>query len=344
MTQEQDTTKRKSFKHLTEEKRGQIEILLKFKIPKSRIAEMVGIARSTLYREIERGMVQQMDSELRIYRRYFADAGQRVYESRRQNSRPPLKLMKAHAFIAYAEDQILRNKQTPDPICGKARRCHLYDEMVCAKTLYNYIDQGLLKVRNIDLPVRVKRKAKQEKKRKRRRAYGMSIGERPISADAREDFGHWEIDTVIGKAENASVLLTLDERKTRYRHIVKIRGRTAKAVGEGLRQIQQQYGENFQKVFRSITSDNGSEFSDLPAQLPGVPVYYAHPYSSFERGTNERQNELIRRFIPKGRSLDGVSPDAVQRVQNWINALPRKIFHYASADELFSTVLFDIAI
>lgn len=105
-----------------------------------------------------------------------------------------------------------------------------------------------------------------------------------------------------------------------------------------------QYGERFPRVFRSITSDNGSEFAALPEQLPETTIYYAHPYSSYERGLNEKQNSLIRRFFPKGRSLDGVPPDAVQRVQDWVNLFPRKAFRYASPDSLFRTVLFDIAI
>ena len=140
------------------------------------------------------------------------------------------------------------------------------------------------------------------------------------------------------------MLLTLDERTTRYRHIIKISSRSAKAVEEGIRQLQVSYGERFQSVFRSITSDNGSEFTSLPQLLPSTPIYYAHPYSAYERGLNEKQNSLIRRFFPKGRSLDGVSPDAIQRVQDWINRMPRKSFSYASATELFQTVLFDIAI
>lgn len=100
----------------------------------------------------------------------------------------------------------------------------------------------------------------------------------------------------------------------------------------------------FSHIFKSITSDNGSEFSTLPSILPQTTIYYAHPYSSFERGTNEKQNSLVRRFFPKGKSFDDVSDQAIERVEFWINHLPRKIFHYSSASDLFSRVLFDIAI
>lgn len=118
--------------------------------------------------------------------------------------------------------------------------------------------------------------------------YGLSIDERPEEINNREEFGHWEIDTVVGKQESATVLLTLDERTTRYRHVIKIANRSAQAVEDGIRQLQEIYGERFQAVFRSITSDNGSEFSSLPQVLPNAPIYYAHPYSSYERGLNEK--------------------------------------------------------
>lgn len=100
----------------------------------------------------------------------------------------------------------------------------------------------------------------------------------------------------------------------------------------------------FSSVFRSITSDNGSEFASLPQTLPKMSIYYAHPYSAYERGLNEKQNPLLRRFFPKSRSLDGVSPDAVQKVQKWINRFPRKALGFTSPYEILQTVLFDIAI
>ena len=243
MTQEQYTTGKRTFQHLTKEKRAQIEILLRQGLPKTQIAEAVGIARSTLYRELDRGTVEQMDSELRVHRIYFGDTGQRVYEENRKNSRPPLKLMKAQKFILYAEQMMLQDKMAPDPLCGRARLEGNFDEIVSAKTLYNYIDQGLLRVKNIDLPLRVRRKRKTYRLRKHRRCYGESIDERPVDVENRERFGHWEIDTVIGSADSSEVLLTLDERMTRKRHIVKLPAKTAKAVEEGLKQLRKEYGK-----------------------------------------------------------------------------------------------------
>lgn len=344
MTQRQYTTKRREFQHLTSEKRAQIEILLRAGISKVQIARMVGISRSTLYNELKRGTVEQMDTNLRPYKRYFGDAGQRTYEEHRKNSRPPLKLVQACEFVKYAEQQILEEKLAPETICGAARRSGKFKVIVCAKTLYNYIDQRLLKVRNLDLLLKLRRKPAAHRDRQHKKLFGLSIEERPEAVNNREEFGHWEIDTVVSKRESAPVLLTLDERMTRYRHIIKIPSRSAEAVKQGIQQLQQIYGDRFSSVFRSITSDNGSEFSKLPEILTETLIYYAHPYSSYERGLNEKQNSLIRRFFPKGRPLDGVSPNAVQRVQDWVNRFPRKAFAFASANEFFHAVLFDIAI
>ena len=120
MSQKDYITKIRKFKHLTKEKRAQIEILLRRSVPKVEIAKETGIAHSTLYDELKRGTVEQMNSEL-WYRVYFYDVGQRVYGEHRRNSRNRLKFVKAYAFLQYAEEQILRKKLSPDAACGRAR-------------------------------------------------------------------------------------------------------------------------------------------------------------------------------------------------------------------------------
>ena len=343
MAQNKYTTNRK-YRHLTREKRAQIEVLLQLKLPKSRIAREVGIARSTLYNELARGTVQQLGRNLEPYTRYFGDSGQRVYEHRRRNSHCPIKLPKAKKFVSFAIKQILTKHLAPDTICGLAREKGCFTEMVCSKTFYNYIERGLLKARNIDLTLKVKSKQHRKGHPQHKRLYGLSIEARPQVVNRREEFGHWEIDTVVGRKELQSVLLTLDERTTRFRHIIKIPGRSTRAVEQGLKTLRELYGEQFSQVFRSITSDNGSEFASLPQLLPTIPIYYAHPYSAYERGLNEKQNSLIRRFLPKGRSFDVVADEQIREIQDWINQLPRKSFHYSSPEELFQTVLLDLAI
>ena len=344
MSQKNYSTKGRRFKHLTKEKRAQIEILLRQKTSKAEIARLLGIARSTLYNELHRGTVEQMSSELTVHRTYFHDVGQRVYEEHRCNSRQPLKIMKAYDFIQYAEEKLRVEKLSPDVICGRARREGCFKEIVSTKTLYNYIDQCLLKVRNIDLPLRVKRKTKVQRNRVNRRLYGMSIDQRPGEVESREEFGHGEIDTIVGKRDTSAALLCIDERSTRKRYLIKIASRSKEAVQEGIERLRARHGERFSSIFKTMTSDNGSEFAELSSLLPDTKVYYAHPYSSFERGTNEKQNSLVRRFFPKGTDFDNISDEAINFVEDWINNLPRKIFNYRSSAELFRDVLFDLAI
>lgn len=338
MTQEYYSTGRRKFQHLTAEKRAQLEILLKVrpKIPKTRIAKMLGIARSTLYDELNRGSVEQMDTNLVKYKKYFADAGQRVYEEHRKNSRNPCKLTKVYEFIEYAEERILKHKESPDTIVGYAKKYGLFgDDIVCTKTLYNYIDLCYLNVRNIDLLLKVKLKRKNERLRQNKKILGESIEYRPPIVGLRTTFGHWEIDTIVGTLDTAPVLLTLDERKTRTRIIRKIESRTSSAVNKAMQEIMAEYGELAPKIFETITADNGSEFTHLADAVPNTKVYFAHPYTPSERGTNENQNGIVRRFFPKGKSFEDVTDEAVARVQDWINLLPRKIFDYSCSYDLF---------
>lgn len=337
MIHEYYTTKHEKSKHLTIKERGQIEILLKQNVKKTKIAEIIGISRSTLYEELKRGTVDQLDTNLRRHRVYFADTAQSVYDKNRKWSVNAYKYMECSDFLQYVEDQILNNKMSPETICGYVRKTSLFEHTVCAKTIYNYIDLGLIHVKNIDSQLKVKYNAKKQYNRKHKKILGKSIDERPQLINDRQEFGHWEIDTVIGtKRKGAPVLLTLTERVTRKLITVKIASRIAEAVNEAIKKIIDNYGENSDKIFKSITSDNGSEFSSLSDALKYIAdVYFAHPYSSFERGTNEKHNSLLRRFFPKGRSFAKLSDEAIHKAQEWINNLPRKMFNYSCPNELF---------
>lgn len=335
MPHSQSTTKKRTFQHLTAYQRGKIQILLEQRVPKTQIARQVGIARSTLYKELQRGTVEQKRSDLTVYRKYFAETGQLLYQKNRQSCRKPYKLDKAQAFLQHLEKCIQKDHLSPDAICGRAKREHQFPVTLCTKTVYTYIDLELLSIRNIDLLLKVRRNTKKQRQRKNLRVLGTSIEQRPESINTRESFGHWEIDTMVGTCGSGKVLLTLDERMTRKRHIVKIASKTTAAVTAALHSLRSVYGSLFPQVFKSITSDNGSEFSGLSETLPEVAVYFAHPYSSWERGTNEKQNSLVRRFIPKGRKIDSVSEYTIQKAEDFINNLPRKMFNYRTPKELF---------
>ena len=328
------TTKIKKFHHLNEFQRGQIEALLKMNLPKTQIAKQIGISRSTLYLELKRGTTTQMNSDLTHCKKYFAYTGQIVYKNRRKNSRKPLKISQVEDFMNFAEEKILRDKWSPDSVCGYVKLHNLFDKTVCTNTLYRYIDLRLTKIKNIDLKQKLRRKPKKKYSHEYIKKFGDSIELRPPCINKRLDFGHWEIDLILGKRSSDEVLLTLDERMTRLRHIIRLPSKKADCVVSALKNLQLYYGDNFSKIFKSITADNGSEFADLCNSA--VQIYYAHPYSAWERGTNERQNGLVRFFIPKGKPISKVSEMTIKRVENWINTIPRKIFNYRSAQELFN--------
>lgn len=111
---------------------------------------------------------------------------------------------------------------------------------------------------------------------------------------------------------------------TRKEIIRKIPGKNTKSVMRALHTLISEAGPHFSTVFKSITSDNGSEFSELSTLEPLTTIYFTHPYTSSERGTNERHNGLIRRFIPKGRKISDYSVEIIAKVQTWCNSLPRR--------------------
>ncbi len=214
--------------------------------------------------------------------------------------------------------------------------------LILSSKVRNYIDLGLMRVKNSDLPLKLQYNTKSKRTRKNKRKLGNSIELRPKSVDQRNEFGHWEIDTVIGKkSRGEEVLLTIVERQTRNAIIRRIPSKTADAVSNEFQKIRSFFGDRFSKVFKTITSDNGSEFSELHEleSKTSTKVYFTHPYSSFERGTNERHNGLIRRFIPKGKSINDYADEDISFIEEWMNSLPRKILGYNTPEELFEDEL-----
>lgn len=138
-------------------------------------------------------------------------------------------------------------------------------------------------------------------------------------------------------------MLVLTERKTRDEIIVKLPDQKAASVVEAIDRLERKWGNMFTKVFRSITVDNGVEFSDYEGLERSVLhegkkrtfAFYCHPYSSWERGSNENNNRLIRRHIPKGEDFDEKQDRDIEYIENWINNYPRGIFGFKTSAQLF---------
>lgn len=342
MAHPQNTIQKRKFKHLTSFERGKISALHKEGRSNREISRRLGRAHQTIANELKRGTTTQLKTGRKPYTAYFPETGQAVYERNRMNCGAKSKLLKAIEFVDFACEKIMNQDWSPDAVVGflKHQNDWIDKPMVSTKTLYNYIDQCLLSVRNIDLPMKTKLNTKTKRVRKHRRILGTSIAERPLDIEDREEFGHWEIDTVEGKKSDDNALLTIIERKSRFYYAIKIDDQDSDSVDHGIKQLQNFYGELFPKVFMTITSDNGSEFSNLTASLEGITdVYFARPYASYERGSNERHNGLLRRYIPKGKAISDYSRETIKRIYQTLNNLPRKILNYQQPAVVFEQEL-----
>ena len=284
MDYQNNNTESRKNKHLNFKERMTIEIRLKDGFSIYKIAKELGRSINTITNEINRGTTTQMRQGKHI-KIYLADTGEAVYTKNRLNSCRSFKMLDCSEFINYAVDKIKNDSWSPDACVGEAIANGRFEryQMVCTKTLYNYIDLGLLDVKNTDLPIKLRRNTKSTRVKKHKKKLGSSISERPIDINNRTEFGHWEIDTVIGeKSNNDNVLLTILERKTRYAIVLNIVSKTANVVMDAFSRLRSLFGEQFSQVFKTITGDNGSEFADLSTieSETDTKVYFTHPYSS----------------------------------------------------------------
>ena len=229
-------------------------------------------------------------------------------------------------------------------VLGEIKRKHLpFSTSISVNTLYSYIEKGVfLRLSLKHLPLKDKpRKAKREVK-PAKLPRGTSIEKRPTAVAERMEFGHWEMDCVIGKRDAGKVFLALTERLTRREIIMLMPNKKAESVVRCLNMLERKFGTLFYSIFKSITVDNGSEFADFKGMERSrygnkqrTKVYYCHPYCSCERGTNERMNREIRRVFPKGKDLNTVTLDEVKRAEDWLNNYPRGILGFDTPENLF---------
>ena len=311
-----NNTKERSFKHLSEIERYQIEILLKENKKPKEIALSLRRHKRTIEREIARGTVRMLNSNLTYTARYCADVGQRKHEETSSNKGAGLKIGHDHKLANHIEKKIIQEKYSPDSVIGEIRVKGLqFATSICTKTLYSYIDKGIFaKISNKDLPVKRSKKKRQYQQVRinHKNLKGTSIEERPTHIENREEYGHWEIDCVVGKrGGDGTTLLVLTERSSRQEIIRKMPNKTQASVKKEIDKLERKYGKDFTKHFKTFTSDNGTEFlnstelesSILDPQKKRFKLYYAHPYSSWERGSNENATKLIGRFFPKGTDI-----------------------------------------
>ena len=301
------STTNQSYKHLSEAERGEIEAYLSVGLKPAEIARRLGRNRSTITREINRGSITQVkkvNGQKVYYQHYYADAAHNRYRHAREASYY-LKLDSVSDDFLRAFTEAMREKprvHSVDTFVHTYRLQHVDAVVPSTKTLYNYIHQGLLEIKVIDLPRAVRIRKKFTKRPSTKKHLGKTIGEPSI--------------------------LTLVERQTRYAVTKKLVEKKAEYVNQAVLECMKLY------PIKSITADNGNEFSSL-SKIEGLDVYFAHAYSSYERGTNENFNGLLREFIPKGCSLKELNQNLLEDYTKAINERPRRIHGYQSAKKLF---------
>ena len=347
MEQKYCSTKKQKYTHLSEPERYKIEVYLEEKKTLEEIAHKLGRGRSTIYREVKRGSLIRLHWDLSEKKQYRADVAQRDYKEQAKNKGRELKIGKDRRLEAHIRKKLLKEKYSPDAIIGEIKDEGLeFEGMICTKTLYSYIDIGIFAgISNENLWEKRKRKKGKYKKVSRvsrTNRMARSIEQRPQEANNRSEYGHWEGDCVKGPKGRTTSLFTLTERKSLEEIIIKIDRSSQDEIKKSIDSREKKFGINFKLKFKSITFDNGVEFLDWKSlelsifnrRKKRTTIYFAHAYAAWERGSNEVQNKMIRRFIPKGTDIHEISEKEINHIQNWMNNYPRKKLGYKSANQV----------
>ncbi len=340
----------KYFKHLTWDDRVSIASYLKVRTPIKEIAKLIGVSKTTIYNELERGQYLKLCRKtLKEFKEYSPDIAEEKYRNNLSQKGRDLKIGKDIKFANFIEDMIVNKKYSPKAVLFHVKQEKVkFKTSICFKTLYNYIENNVFyRLTNKDLPIKRSKKRGYSKVRKRSKIFGDSIEKRPSEIEERNTFGHWEMDCVIGKQEKGKTLLVLTERFTRFEIIKIMEKKKVENVVKALDEIEKELGfKKFRKIFNTITVDNGSEFAggekfeqSCISKKKRTKVYFCHPYSSWERGSNENNNKLIRRHLPKGTSFKCLIKEEVKYIEEWMNNYPREMFKGRSSKKIFDEEL-----
>ena len=339
-------SKKNQYHHLNLCQRTSIETLANQKdangkriFSNSYIANYIGVHKSTISRELRKRQKIKViirSGKIKV-KPYNAIDAQNDYLFKRSLSKGEYKLNKYPEMKKFIENKILKDKWAPDVIVGYMKNhCYFQKKGFCeitTPTIYNAIRFNILKVKIEDT-----RRMKYDPKYEYHELQQLAISKLPYSIEKRPEeinnrliFGHFELDTVIGKRDGIhECLMTLTERKTRFEMVFKLQSKKAEDVVNKFNQIKDFMKSNFNKIFKSITTDNGSEFSQFLEIIKNTKTqfYFCHPYCSGEKGTNEKSNSIIRYFIPKGTLIENYSYQDINTIVNWMNNYPRKILNY----------------
>jgi IS30 family transposase len=314
------------YQQLTLEERLLISHLLNQGFNLAEIGRQMGRHRSTIWRELARNTCHGYDSSYR-----YSRAHRKTVARRRRSRRNHHYSERDFALVR----KLLRQEYSPEQIVGHIRRFRLMKRRLSHETIYQYI------WRDKALGGRLWRHLRQASKRRRKRynAYDSRgrlankrlISERPKIVETRRTREHLEIDTVMGTGSK-DCIVTIVERKSGYVIIGKLKDRTTRSLNRKCIQLL----EREPARFKTITADNGTEFHQYPEieAVTGLQFYFATPHHSWERGTNENTNGLIRQYLPKGTSMKDLTQAQCDRIAKKLNTRPRKRHSFKTPEEI----------
>ena len=314
------------YKHLNIDERESILKMLSEQKNMTDIAELLGRNKGTISRELSRNL-----SSTGEYKPHLA---QRYYSKRRDASKQPYRLEQDGKLRRYVRKK-LKRYWSPEQIAGRLKRdCEIN---VSPVTIYRWIIRDKAEGGRLYKYLR-------QSNRKRRKHYGSCekrgqipdrrrIDQRPNVVNERKRIGDWESDTVVGKGR-ASYIASHVERKSRYTVIAKMKDKSAKSMNTATRRAFRNIPT---EKLKTMTFDNGKEFAGFKELEKSLSMrsYFAHAYSSWERGTNENTNGLLRQFFPKGTDFHQVSQWLLDKVEKLLNNRPRKCLNYRTPAEVF---------
>lgn len=313
------------YTQLTSEERYMVAQLKWQGFSQSHIAQILGRHRSTICRELKRNATTHDG----IYR--VAKAVQYT-KARRSRSRRNQKFTGEQMKMVI---DLMKKQFSPDQARAVLGRDGLLK--ICNETIYAYIRrdrrQGGTLHKLLRLSGKLKRKRNNKPDSRGRLKDKRSIHDRPAGAEKRSRIGHWEIDTVMGVYGTKPCILTLVDRKTGYVVIGKLKDRTVASTNRRLLKLMGPLSDRF----KTITADNGTEFHRYKAieKATNVPFYFADPYHSWQRGSNENTNGLIRQYLPKGTSMETLTQRRRDEIAEKLNHRPRQRYGYRTPAELF---------
>jgi len=333
-------------KKLTLEERIQIKVFLEENYKPAAIARKLDRARSTITRELNKWgykddwfSIDDYNPELTHF--FSRDAYGVVHRYESKIERYPKLLKKVK--------RLLKNRWSPQQISGRLKKDHPNDKTmhISHESIYKFIyfiAKGELKEKLISYLRRKKKKRKSSigsRKYKSKIKNRISIDLRPAEVDDRIVPGHWESDLIIGK-DKKTAIGTIVERTSRYVIIVPLKSRKAREIK---RAFKNAFKSIPKELAKSLTHDNGMEMAQhaLFTKDTNIPVYFCHPYSSWERGTNENTNGLIRDFWPKGYDFNRLNYYQIKKVQKLLNDRPRDILNFRTPKEVLEEFILNSA-